>query len=95
MCRFALESTKRPTHSIDLLKHPVAPQPFIPKHLFAAQFHQTLENRPEIVGDVLRAIPVLIGCETPVNVSAGLQATMEAVDGFDRIHKDARIRPSQ
>src|SRR5207245_4261567 len=63
----------------------VTPEPFVAENLFATQFGEALEDRLEIVHDVLGPIAVCLGGETAVNVAAGLEPSMERVDRRDRI----------
>ena len=65
----------------------MTPEPVFAEDLFEAQSGEAIEDRLEILDDVLGPIPIDFGGEAPVNVPARLQVTMEQVDRPDRINQ--------
>jgi len=55
----------------------VAPEPFVAEDFFETQFEEAVEDRPEILDDVLGPIAIDFGGEAPVNVPARLQSHPE------------------
>src|SRR5216684_254739 len=83
------------------LEHLVAPEPFVAKDFLKAQFGETIEDRLEILDDVLGPSRIDFGGEAPINVPARLQAMMKQVDRLGRIdqmleyiHRGNEIEPS-
>ncbi len=63
----------------------MAPEPFVPKDFYKAQFGEAIKDRLEILDDVLGPSRIDFGGEAPINVPARLQAMMKQVDRPGRI----------